>query len=87
MAFFNTSGALGHVLLLRRNSENDTRDDDMDNVPVNELEAAMRPLLMAIQAQDLAAMAQCFRDACEIADLEPHDEYDHRADGGHEMEY
>lgn len=89
MAFFNPGGALGHVLILGRNPDNDTRDEsDMDDSPepLNELEAAMRPLLMAIQAKDLAAMAQCFRDACEIADLEPHDEYPHGAQSGEESD-
>lgn len=72
--FFKPKGSAGSVLILDRNSENDIHDEPDD---LNELEAAMHPLMKALEMKDARAMAQAFSDAFQIADASPHVEYPH----------
>jgi len=44
----------------------------------------MHPLLKAIEAKDVKAMAQAFSDAFQISDISPHDEYPHDEDESEE---
>lgn len=69
---------MGTVLILDRNADNDT--DESEPGGLGELETAMRPLLQAIEAKDLKAMASAFSDAFQIADASPHDEYPHESE-------
>lgn len=71
--FFKPQGMSGNLLMLDRNPENDESDDH----DLSELEAAMHPLLKAIEAKDIKAMAQAFSDAFQITDISPHEEYPH----------
>jgi hypothetical protein len=65
---------MGHLLILDRSPDN---PDESSNGDLNELEAAMRPLLGALESKDLKAMARAFSDAFQIADISPHEEYPH----------
>lgn len=80
--FFKPKGAMGSVLILDRNASDDKPHDNL-----SDLEAAMKPLLDAMEAKDVRAMAQAFSDAFQIADLSPHDEYDHEDDDYETEEY
>jgi hypothetical protein len=71
----------GNLLMLDRNPDNDESDESSD---LDELEAAMHPLLKAIEAKDVKAMAQAFSDAFQISDISPHDEYPHDEDESEE---
>lgn len=73
--FFTPQGSQGNVLMLDRNADNDQPTGDL-----SELEAAMHPLLKAVESKDIKAMAQAFSDAFQIADISPHDEYPHDED-------
>jgi hypothetical protein len=71
--FFTPKPSQGNLLVLDRNSDN----DESDQSDLSELEAAMHPLLKAVEAKDIKAMAQAFSDAFQIADISPHEEYPH----------
>jgi hypothetical protein len=75
--FFMPKPSSGNVQVLERTADSEPKYGDEDTSDLSELEAAMRPLLSAFEAKDHKAMAQAFSDAFQIADLEPHQEYDH----------
>jgi hypothetical protein len=74
--FFTPKGGMGNVLILDRSPDNDESDDQ----DLSELEAAMHPLLKAVESKDIKAMAKAFSDAFQIADISPHEEYPHEND-------
>lgn len=75
--FFKPKGQSGAVLQLDRNSVDEKHPDDQPTHSAHEeLEAAMHPLLRAIEAKDPKAMAQAFSDALEIAEPAANDESD-----------
>jgi hypothetical protein len=81
--FLTPKASSGNVQVLERTSDKEPKfgdsqlDDEGGEGDLSELEAAMQPLLKAFESKDHKAMARAFSDAFQIADMEPHEEYDH----------
>lgn len=69
----------GLIVQQRQPDESSDGAQDQDSNDSG-LEEAMRPLCEAMHARDYKAMAAAFKDAFEIAEMAPHDEYNDNGD-------